>query len=118
MAVPSPSPSTSPITTADDAIAAVQKQFPQMQKVKRSEPGTIGASTDITVLERPDGWDLVFWQGWDDCPAGCINNRYDYFSVERNGRIAQVGEYTRIFDSSKNSFDVTGSPMWGIPKTP
>ncbi len=110
------SPAASPIASADSAIAAVKAQFPAVAKIEKTAKGTIGASTNITALDRADGWDLVFWEGWGDCPAGCINNRYSYFSVKRDGSVAQVGEYARVFNADQNSFDSTGAPMWSVPK--
>ena len=104
------------IPDAAGAIAAVKSQFNQVVDVRPKSPGSIGATTDITTIERADGWDLVFWKGSGDCPAGCIDNHYYYFSVKKDGRVIQAGEYARIFNADKNSFDVTGAPMWGVPK--
>ena len=102
---------------ADAAIAAVKAQFPKVANIKPSGAGMIGATTNITVIApRVNEWWLVFWEGWGDCPAGCINNRYSYFSVDKDGRATQAGEYARIFNSDKNTFDITGAPMWSIPK--
>jgi hypothetical protein len=104
------------IPDAASAIAAVKSQFDQVGQVQPKSPGSIGGTTDITAIERADGWDLVFWKGSGDCPAGCIDNRYYYFSVKKDGRVMQSGEYARIFNADKNSFDITGAPMWGVPK--
>jgi hypothetical protein len=98
------------------AIAAVKSQFNQVAQVRPKSPGSIGGTTDITVIDRADGWDLVFWIGSGDCPAGCIDNHYYYFSVKKDGRVMQAGDYSRIFNADKNSFDLTGAPMWGVPK--
>lgn len=111
-----PSPSTSPIMNADAAIALVKTQFVQVSKIQKAGAGIIGGSQNVFVLERADGWDLAFWEGSGDCPAGCINNHYYYFSVKKDGRVIKAGEYMRIYNSSTNSFDVTGAPMWGVPK--
>ncbi|HEX7594257.1 MAG TPA: hypothetical protein VF429_08815 [Anaerolineae bacterium] len=110
------SSSPASISNADSAIAAVKARFPAVTQIEKTPKGTIGASTNITALDRADGWDLVFWEGWGDCPAGCINNRYYYFSVKQDGSVAQVGEYARVFNADKNSFDLTGAPMWSVPK--
>jgi len=59
---------------------------------------------------------LVFWEGWGDCEAGCINNRYSYFSAKKDGSITKVGEYVRSYNEDKNAFETTGAPMWGVPK--
>ena len=103
------------IPDAAGAIGAVKSQFVKVAHVQPKSPGAIGATSDITTIERADGWDLVFWEGSGDCPAGCIDNRYYYFSAKKDGRVVQAGEYARIFNADKNSFDTTGAPMWGIP---
>jgi len=117
---PSPSrplPTATPggITSADAAIAAIQARFPEVANIQRAASGTIGATTDIKVFDRGEGWEIVFTEGWGDCMAGCINNRYYYFSVRRDGRITKVGEYARIFNETTNSYQTTGVPMWGVP---
>jgi hypothetical protein len=104
------------IPDAASAIAAVKSQFVKVAQIRPKTAGAIGATTDITALERADGWDLVFWQGSGDCPAGCIDNHYYYFSAKKDGRVLETGEYARIFDADKNTFAITGAPMWGVPK--
>jgi hypothetical protein len=104
------------IPDAARAIAAVKLQFVQVAQIQSKAPGSIGATTDITAFERADGWDLVFWQGSGDCPAGCIDNHYFYFSAKKDGQVMQAGEYLRKYNADKNSFDTTGAPMWGVPK--
>lgn len=109
-------PAATPFANADRAIAAIQAQYPQVAKIQKTGAGAIGASTHITTIERAEGWDFVFWQGSGDCPSGCIDNTYYYFSAKKDGNVLQVGEYTRTFNADKNAFDTTGAPMWGIPK--
>ncbi len=105
-----------PLSGADAAIALVKAQFPQVAQIKAAPRGTIGASTDITVIApRVDAWYLVFWEGWGDCPSGCINQRYFYFVVQ-GGQVTKAGEYTRVYNSTTNAYDTTGAPMWGVPK--
>ena len=106
----------SSISNADAAIAAVQARFPVVAKIQRVPANVIGASTGITVIDRSDGWDLVFREGSGDCMAGCINNRYYYFSVKKDASIKQAGEYSRIYNADKNNYEANGSPMWDIPK--
>ncbi len=107
---------TAPIANSDAAVKTVQARYTELSKIKPAGAGTIGASTDIKVFERADGWDIAFWEGSGDCPSGCINNRYTYFSVKKDGRVDKAGEYVRLYNSTTNSFDVSGSPMWGVPK--
>ena len=109
-------PSPTPVPNSDAAIAIIKSRFTQVSKIQKSSAGAIGASSDIRVFEQSDGWDIAFWQGTGDCPSGCINNHYYYFSVKKDGTIVNAGEYVRNFNDSTNSFDITGSPMWGYPK--
>lgn len=110
-----PSPAV-PITSADAAITIVKIQFPQVAKIQKAGAGVIGGSLNIVAIDRADGWDLAFWEGSGDCAAGCINNHYYYFSVKKDGRVIEAGEYVRVYNSNTNSFDVAGAPMWGVPK--
>ncbi len=104
------------ITTSDAAIAIIKKNFPEVANIKPKGTNALGATTDIQViLPRQDAWLMVFWEGWGDCPSGCVNQRYTYFAVERDGRATKVGEYSRIFNSDKNAFEEKGSPLWGVP---
>lgn len=112
---PTATATPSGITSADAAIAAIQARFPEVAKIQRATPGPIGATTDIQVFDRGEGWEIAFIEGWSDCTAGCINNRYYYFSVRRDGRITKVGEYARIFNEATNSYQTSGVPMWGVP---
>ena len=115
---PTPTPPSipTPIANADAAIALVKARFSEVSKIQKAGSGIIGASTGIQVFERADGWDIAFWQGSGDCPSGCINNHYYYFSVKKDGTITKVGEYARNYNASANSFDTTGAPLWGYPK--
>lgn len=104
------------IPNLEAAVAAVKSRFPEVAKVQSVGPGVIGATTDIKSLERGDGWDLVFIERWGDCPSGCMNDRYVYFSVKKDGRVQKVGEFSRVFNSASNSFDTIGTSLWNVPK--
>lgn len=91
------------IETVEDVIALIKAQYPEVAGIK-----TIGKSMGINSKKDPDGWRLRFWQGWGDCEAGCINDREWYFKVTLNGQVTKVGEWERIHNSRKNSFDEKG----------
>jgi hypothetical protein len=104
------------INSQDAAIAAIKTRFPELAHIRATPKGTIGATTNITVIApRQNEWWIVFWEGSGDCPAGCINNRYWYFVVEHEGRVTPAGEYSRVFIPEKNAFEEKGSPLWGVP---
>ena len=116
-ATPTPTPTPPPVfTSAEQAVATAQQKFPDLNGIKPSRPGTIGASTNITTQEQPDGWNLIFWKGSGDCPAGCINNHYWYVSAKRDGTVMLAGEFVREYDAGANAFKTSGQPLWGVPK--
>jgi hypothetical protein len=92
--------------------------YSDLLHITQTPEGTIGASTNIFVQPTANGWNLIFWEGWGDCPSGCINNRYVYFTVTRAGSISRVGEYLRVYNSAMNVFEVTGQPRFGVPRAP
>jgi hypothetical protein len=112
---PSPKPGAA-LASADEAIRLAQQKFPELKDIQKMPAGSIGASTDIVVQDRPDGWNVMFWKGSGDCPSGCINNHYWYLSVEKSGTIALAGEFVREFDSATNAVKTRGAPMWGVPR--
>jgi hypothetical protein len=105
-----------PLVSPDDAIRLVQQKYPELNSIQKMPRGTIGASTDVIVQDRPGGWNIIFWQGSGDCPAGCINNHYWYVSVEKSGSVTMAGEFVREFDSASNAVKTRGAPMWGVPR--
>ncbi len=112
---PTPAPPAA-IRNAEEAIAAAQAKFPELKNIKVTPPQTIGASTNITVMDSADGWNLVFWQGSGDCPAGCIDNHYWYVTVDKTGPVTLAGEFVREYNSATNTTQTRGQAMWGIPK--
>lgn len=118
-ATPMPTPTAVPqptINSANEAIALAQLQFPKLKDIKQTPRGTIGASTQITVKEQADGWQLIFWQGEGDCMAGCINHHFWYVAVSKSGLASLAGEYMREYDGGSNAFKTNGQPMWGVPQ--
>ena len=114
-----PTPTIAPeplIKNMDEAIVFAQQQYPNLKGIKPTPKGTIGASTNIIGKETADGWNLIFWKGEGDCPAGCINNYYWYVSVDKFGATKQEGEYAREYNANTNSFQMRGQPMWGVPQ--
>jgi hypothetical protein len=102
--------------TSDDAIRLAQQKFPELSRIQKKPAASIGASSDIIVQDRAGGWNIIFWQGSGDCPAGCINNHYWYVSVEKSGSVTMAGEFVREFDSASNAVKTRGAPMWGVPR--
>jgi hypothetical protein len=114
MSTPTAAPSPI-ITNADEAIAFAQRQYANLKDIKPTPKGTIGATTNVSVKDAPNGWNLIFWKGEGDCPAGCINNYYWYVSVDKLGSAKLEGEYAREYNANSNAFQIRGQPMWDVP---
>ncbi len=99
-----------------ESIVAIQNRFPEVASIRpllTPEP----IKPDHVVIYELDGkWDIIFITGSGDCPSGCLNNYFWYFSAWPNGKIIKVGEFSRVFDSKTNSFIEKGIPYWGVPK--
>jgi hypothetical protein len=116
---PMPTPTAAPrplITSIDEAVAFAQRQYPNLKDIKSTPQGTLGASTNIISQETAEGWNLIFWKGEGDCPAGCINNYYWYISVNKFGAAKLEGEYAREYNAHSNAFQTRGQPLWGVPQ--
>jgi hypothetical protein len=62
--------------------AAVHKYFPECFDE------TIGASSGARCRVDNAEWFIVFWHGWDDCPAGCINKVEDaWYKIDGAAKI-------------------------------
>jgi hypothetical protein len=92
--IPSPAPSavTGPITTADQAAAAVIASDPRFKDVAKFDARMVGMCCFYQAAARPDGGFSVAIQiGWGDCPAGCINRHQWSYEVTREGRLTLTG---------------------------
>lgn len=104
------------IKTSSEAIQLIQATFSEVAQI---DPNLTPKDFDpdkVSVLERGNRWDIVFQTGSGDCPAGCINNYYWYFSVWQDGQVQKMGQFSRVFVPSKNGYEEKGSPLWGIPR--
>jgi hypothetical protein len=111
--------------SAEEAVLLVKHRFPGMQGI-RHVPGMGfskggGATSDADVLTERPRYEVVIWQGWGDPPAGCIYNRYTYFTVSREGRVEKAGFYgdplPKDDDDSGGNLGrkQEGRPLWGVP---
>jgi hypothetical protein len=115
---------TLPYSDLTDTLTAVQQHavevakqtFPELNSISKRTPMEIGYSGDIFVQNAPDGWKVIFYSGWDDCPAGCINGRWYYVSVDTTGVARMSGKFKREYDGSANRYLDSGVALWGMPK--
>jgi hypothetical protein len=92
-APPSGGAATGPVETAEDAIAAVVALRPVLDGYTPLRAGgeqVIGASATVTAVADEDGFQLVFMTGSGDCPAGCIERRFDAFHVAFDGTVTEL----------------------------
>jgi hypothetical protein len=88
------------ITTAEGAVAAVVAQQPQFAGYEMVAPligasaspvshiGPIGGTERSVLVEQiAAGFRVIFVTGSGDCPAGCIDHRYDVFVVDTDGTV-------------------------------
>ena len=71
---------------------------------------TMGDGDEIFFLPKGDSLHFVFKHGWGDCPSGCINNHYFYYTyIIDNQKVIKEGELPA--DKSRSG----GIYRWGIP---
>jgi hypothetical protein len=63
------------------------------------ESGTLVGNMDIFYTVRNNVKQLIFWHGEGDCPAGCIDNWYWYFSVFPDCSVRYDGESPRLLET-------------------
>jgi hypothetical protein len=72
----------------------------------------------IYPYQRADGgFDVVFKRGGGDCPAGCTDNSYRYFSTNDACVPVDVGHYHATWGAD-NCLTVDGTAMWDHPPPP
>lgn len=71
----------------------------------------IGDSPDIAVSQLQGTWYVIVRNAWGDCPSGCINREYHYFTVS-NGVVSRVDG-----SQERNQFVIAfpeNAPRWGL----
>jgi hypothetical protein len=86
-----PSPAATPIS-AEDAVATVLAQDPAFTGIEPRDPDLIGQAAWSEVSETDDGWEVVIYIGWGDCPAGCISEHRWTYAVSATGEVTLVDE--------------------------
>jgi hypothetical protein len=93
---PSPAPPgvpSPPIDSAEEALAAVAALDSNFLGYRPRDPDLIGQSSWVDVRQTGTGYELTFFRGAGDCPAGCITRSYVKFSVGRDGRVEKRCEW-------------------------
>jgi len=98
------------------AIGIAKQTLPWLTRFVKPPPGLVGSGTDIFAKDVPDGWNIVFWEGWGDCLAGCINGRMCYVSVDTSGAVTLVGQFKREYDNGINAYRDSGVAIWDLTR--
>jgi hypothetical protein len=108
-------------STLSGVIAQVHAAWPQLGDVHRlyqPRAGRIGGDgSAVHAFAGPRGFALAFRRGGGDCPAGCTENEYWYFTTDERCAAAQVGHYRAGWESG-TCLSTAGAPLWGVPAAP
>jgi hypothetical protein len=92
-ATPAPStpvaPSLQPVTTQEEAVAAVIAREPRLTGITEFDPELIGQGTyyEVTPASGVGAFLVKVTVGWGDCPAGCINRHEWLYAVQPDGTV-------------------------------
>lgn len=92
-AAPSSAPNV-PVTTGEAAMAAVVAAHPEFTDVRPRDPSLIGQSSwwEARPASGVGAFVVQVYQGWGDCPAGCIDSHTWTFAVAPDGGVRLVKE--------------------------
>jgi hypothetical protein len=106
--------------TLSSVIEKIQALDPSLADIGTiyAPAGGTGDGSFIYPYGRGDGgFDVVFKRGLGDCPAGCTENDYRYFSTDQACRPQKVGQYHAAWGAD-SCLEVEGTPMWNHPPAP
>ena len=64
-------------------VDAAAQAYSTVEGVEFAEPDSyVGDGSDVAVKKSAGRWYVVFRRAWGDCPAGCINEEFDFFIVD------------------------------------
>ncbi len=81
-----------PVTSADEAAAAVIAQNQQFADLQAYNADMIGQCCFYRVEPAANGWTVTVEVGWGDCPAGCIDRHQWTYTVTPTGVVTLTGE--------------------------
>ncbi len=108
---------TTPLGDLLDAIRASDATLADIKTIYNpatsASDGSFIYAYDVGAL----GFDIVFKRGLGDCPSGCTENDYQYFSTGANCQPTNVGHYHAAWGTG-TCLTVDGAPMWAHPVPP
>jgi prealbumin domain-containing protein len=81
-----------PVTSADEAAAAVIAADPRFAGLRPLDPNLIGQCCFYQVQATETGYAVTIEVGWGDCPSACINRHRWAFAVTPAGEVTLMGE--------------------------
>lgn len=102
--------------TLGEFIASAHELRPDLSDIDTLTPGesTTDLEREIIPLLSDEGFLLAFKRGDGDCPSGCQNETYWYFSSNESCEPVEAGIYSTLFDGEANCYDVEGERLWGV----
>jgi hypothetical protein len=91
---PSSTPAGGPVTTPEQAVAAVIAHEPRLTGITQRDPDAIGQANwyEVAPASGVGAFIVKIRIGWGDCPAGCINEHTWVYAVGPNGEVTLQSE--------------------------
>ena len=91
---PAPSATGGPITTPEQAIAALVRHEPSFAGISERDPNLIGQADwyEVTPASGVGVFIVTIRMGWGDCPAGCIDEHVWTYAIGPNGEVTLQSE--------------------------
>ena len=89
-----PSVAGGPVTTEEQAIAAIVAKEPRFKGIGKKDPDMIGQSSwyEIKPASGVGAFVATIYVGWGDCQAGCIDHHTWTYSVAPDGSVNLLNE--------------------------
>jgi hypothetical protein len=93
-AQPSPTPPSTPVTTAEQAVARVIATEPRLVGITAHDPDAIGKGSwyQVAPASGVGAFVVTVRLGWGDCESGCIDEHRWNYTVRPDGSVTVVSE--------------------------
>jgi hypothetical protein len=101
-----------PVTTPEQAWAAVKASDPRFANIMPKDPDLIGQSAwyEVVPASGVGAFIVTVNVGWGDCPSGCIDQHVWTFSVAPDGTVTLQSETGD--EPPPDAFPATGSDAY------
>jgi hypothetical protein len=89
-----PSAAGGPVTTEEQAIAAILAKEPRFKGIGKKDPDMIGQSSwyEIKPASGVGAFVVTIYVGWGDCQSGCIDHHTWTYSIAPDGSVTLLNE--------------------------